>query len=86
MNKRIKKKISKRKQNEEPAEWVKAFIGSRMAGAVLNGLLGANEQTPETIAHDYMIKIQRADWTRSMYNQESDAYNYIFRKNIKKGV
>lgn len=29
MNKRLKKKIAKRKQNEELVEWVKAFIGSR---------------------------------------------------------
>ena len=81
MNKRIKKKIAKRKQNEELVEWVKAEIGSRMADAVLNELFGVNEQAPESIARDYMLKIQRANWTRSMYKRESDAYNYIFRRN-----
>lgn len=86
MNKRIKKKMAKRKQNEEFVKWVKAEIGLRMADTLLDELFGAIEQDPETIAHDYILKLQSADWTRSMYSptsiiRESDACNYIFRRN-----
>lgn len=71
MNKRIKKKIAKRKQNEELVEWVKAFIGSRMADAVLNELFGAivaEEPTPDSI----LTRVIRQEWHESIFRRNNN--------------
>lgn len=68
MNKRIKKKIAKRKQNEEFIKWVKAFIGSRMADAVLDELLGATAVTPDSI----LTRVIRQEWHESIFRRNND--------------
>lgn len=68
MNKRIKKKIAKRKQNEEFIKWVKAEIGSRMADALLNELLGVTEVTPDSI----LTRVIRQEWHESIFRRNND--------------
>lgn len=71
MNKRIKKKIAKRKQNEEFIEWVKAEIGSRMADAFLDELFGemlAEEPTPESI----ITRVIRQGWRESIFRRNNN--------------
>lgn len=59
MNKRIKKKIAKRKQNEEFIQWVKAEIGSRMADAFLEDIFGPLEVDEAAIKHRLELAIKR---------------------------
>lgn len=68
MNKRIKKKIAKRKQNEELVEWVKAFIGSRMADAFLNELFGVTAVTPDSI----LTRAIRQEWHESIFRRNNN--------------
>ena len=71
MNKRIKKKIAKRKQNEELVEWVKAEIGSRMADAFLKELFGAmavDEPTPDSI----LTRVIRQGWHESIFRRNNN--------------
>lgn len=71
MNKRIKKKIAKRKQKEEFIEWVKAEIGSRMVDALLDELLGATvaeEPTPDSI----LTRVIRQEWHESIFRRNNN--------------
>lgn len=68
MNKRIKKKIAKRKQKEEFIEWAKAEIGSRMADALLDELLGATVVTPDFI----LTRVIRQEWHESIFRRNNN--------------
>lgn len=68
MNKRIKKKIAKRKQKEEFIEWVKAEIGSRMVDALLDELLGATVVTPDSI----LTRVIRQEWHESIFRRNNN--------------
>ena len=70
MNKRIKKKIAKRKQNEEFIRWVKAEIANRMADAFLEELLGPLEIDEAAIKHRCELSILSAAAHESMYGKD----------------
>lgn len=72
MNKRIKKKIAKRKQNEEFVKWVKAEIANQMADAFLEELLGPLklEIVEAEIKHRCELSILRAVAHESMYGKD----------------
>ena len=70
MNKRIKKKIAKRKQNEEFIRWVKAEIGSRMADAFLEDILGPLEIDESAIKHRLELMQLSAAAYESMYGDK----------------
>lgn len=68
MNKRIKKKIAKRKQKEEFVEWAKAEIGSRMADALLDELLGVTAVIPDSI----LTRVIRQEWHESIFRRNNN--------------
>lgn len=68
MNKRIKKKIAKRKQNEKFIEWVKAEIGSRMVDSLLDELFGVTAVTPDSI----LTRAIRQEWHESIFRRNNN--------------